>query len=402
MTAAFTHDKLRRPINIVTFTTLYPNKVIPNHGIFVENRLRNLVSVGGVASRVVAPVPWFPFGSHFFGRYGAMARVPVREDRLGLSIIHPRFPVLPKVGMTIAPVLLFAACLPILKKIIRERDFDLIDAHYFYPDGVAAVMLGAVLKKPVVITARGTDVNFIPRYVLPRRQIIWAANRASAIIAVSKSLKEAIVSTTGINPESIEVLRNGVDLKMFRPVDRDTTRTQLNLRAPTLLSVGQLIERKANHLIIEALRQLPEFVLLLAGDGPERGRLQSLAVQFEVANRVRFLGSIPHKDLPKIYSSADALVLASSREGWPNVLLEAMACGTPVIASNVWGNPEVVAAPEAGCLMESRTSDGIAAAVRMLFSALPKRSATRQYAEHFSWQDVSVGQLKLFERIVQG
>ncbi len=329
-----------------------------------------------------------------------MAGVPYAEDYHGINVRHPRFPVIPKFGMAIAPILLFAACLPALRQMQRERDFELIDAHYFYPDGVAAVMLGRVLRKPVVITARGTDINLIPRYCLPRGQIKWAAKNAGGLVAVSQALKNALVSL-GIEPGRIEVLRNGVDLEIFRPVDRELTRTQLNLSGPTLLSVGQLIERKANHLTIEALRSLPEFTLVLVGDGPEKASLQSLARQYGVAERVRYLGVVAHENLAPIYSAADALVLASSREGWPNVLLEAMACGTPVIASDIWGNPEVVTAPEAGCLMASRTSDGVVTAVRKLFADPPKRSATRQYAERYGWQDTSSAQRTLFERVVR-
>jgi teichuronic acid biosynthesis glycosyltransferase TuaC len=162
-----------RPIRIITFTTLYPNAARPGHGIFVENRLRHLVASGRVMSRVLAPVPWFPRAlTRFSGAYAGYAAVPFAEQRQGLSIIHPRFPTVPKIGMTAAPTLLFARSLWALRSLRAESgDFDLIDAHYFYPDGVAAVMLGKAMCKPVVITARGTDINLIPRYRLPRSMI---------------------------------------------------------------------------------------------------------------------------------------------------------------------------------------------------------------------------------------
>jgi glycosyltransferase involved in cell wall biosynthesis len=281
----------------------------------------------------------------------------------------------------------------------QERDFQLIDAHYFYPDGVAAIWLGQKLGKPVVITARGTDVNLIPQYPLPRRMIERAANAAAGIITVSQALKDAIVAL-GIPADRITVLRNGVDLELFHTGGREEARKALGLTRKTLVSVGLLIERKGHDLIIGAMPELPDFELLIAGEGEERERLQALAAKLGVADRVRLLGSVPHRELQKLNVAADALVLASSREGWPNVLLEAMACGTPVVASNIWGNPEVVAAPEAGVLMPSRTAAGVAEGVRTLFAQLPDRARTRAVAENYSWDATTKGQIDLFRTIL--
>ena len=387
-------------MEILTFTTLYPNSVQPHHGVFVENRLRHLVLGGGVNARVVAPVPWFPFSAPLFGRYAVYAKVMPRESRAQLAIEHPRYLVLPKFGMSVAPSLLAAASLPVLTRLQRERDFDLIDAHYFFPDGVAAIRLGRRLRKPVVITARGTDVNLIPELPGPRRMIQEAAREAAGIIAVSQALKDAIVGL-GIPGERVTVLRNGVDLELFQPHAREETRAGLGLFGPTLLSVGHLIERKGHELVIGALPSLPRFRLLIAGDGPERARLENLSNALKVSDRVSFLGALPHEQLHKIYAAADALVLASSREGWPNVLLESMACGTPVVASNIWGNPEVVSRPEAGVLMGERSAAGVAEGVLRLFRGLPTRAATRRYAEEFSWDATSEGQLRLFNEILR-
>jgi glycosyltransferase involved in cell wall biosynthesis len=353
-----------------------------------------------VEAKVVAPVPWFPLTLPAFGGYAAMARTPVREVRSGIFVAHPRYVVIPKVGMTAAPSFLYAATLPLMKRLEREWGFDLIDAHYFYPDGVVASWLGRALNKPVVITARGTDVNLIPRYRAARRMIVNAAHRAAGIIAVSRALKDALIEL-GVSDGHIEVLRNGVDLEMFQPDDRVVARASLGIKRRTLLSVGHLIERKGHDIAIEALRYLPDYQLLLAGQGPEQSNLKSLATRLGVHGRVRFLGSVPHEELRTIYSAADALVLASSREGWPNVLLEAMACGTPVVASPVWGNPEIVSSPDAGVLMRSRTAEGLSEAVNSLFASLPDRNATRAFAEKFSWVETSQGQVRLFQRILQ-
>jgi teichuronic acid biosynthesis glycosyltransferase TuaC len=141
----------RCSLQILTFTTLYPSALQPQHGIFVETRLRKLVESGAVTARVIAPCPWFPFGSERFGRYGAFARMPRAETRHKLQTEYPRYPVLPKIGMSTAPLALCAAVLPLLRRRLREgSNFDLIDAHYFYPDGVAAVLLGRAVGRPVV------------------------------------------------------------------------------------------------------------------------------------------------------------------------------------------------------------------------------------------------------------
>ena len=393
-------------MKILTFSTLFPNNAQPSHGIFVETRLRHLLKSGKAEARVVAPVPWFPLRHERFGHYAAFARVAAKEQRDGLSVVHPRYALLPKIGMTSAPALLALAARPALERIIREGyDFDLIDAHYFYPDGVAAAMLGRALGKPVVITARGTDLTLIPRHRLPRRMIQWAAGRAAGLVTVCQALKEALVEL-GVAPERIDVLRNGVDLQLFRPLESEAQRTmrraRLGLAGRTLLSVGLLIPRKGHDLVIRAMALLPGVSLLIAGSGPERASLEALARQCGVHERVRFLGALSQPKLREHYGAVDALVLASSREGWANVLLEAMACGTPVIASDVGGTAEVVASPDAGVLMSERTPAAIAHAARQLFAGYPAAGATRRYAERFSWDDTTRGQLALFERIVAG
>lgn len=388
-----------RPIRIVTFTTLYPNAVDTAHGIFVENRLRHLLATGDVTSRVVAPVPWFPSALSPLSRtYARYARVPAHERRNEIDILHPRYPVLPKIGMALGPASLFLRSLPVLRGLQAEGDFDLIDAHYFYPDGVAAAMLGRVLGKPVVITARGSDVTLIARFALERAMIRSAANSAAGIITVSKALKDELIRR-GVQSAHIQVLRNGVDLTMFRPLDRAQARWDLGFEGPTLLSVGLLIERKGHDLIIEAMARLPGYRLAIAGEGPERGALEALARRTGVADRVRFLGLISHDRLASVFSAADALVLASSREGWPNVLLEAMACGTPVVVSNIPGMSEVVT-DRVGVMLPERTPAGVAAAVERLFLLPRDRLDVRHYAEDFSWEETSKGQISLFREIL--
>jgi len=388
-------------IRLLTFSTLYPSAANPEHGIFVETRLRHLLASGAVQSRVIAPVPWFPFRDSRFGEYSRFAATPPREVQHGIDVMHPRFVRLPKIGMTSAPFTLAQGAIGAARQLIRSGyDFDLIDAHYFYPDGVAAVLLGKALRKPVVITARGTDINLIPRHALPRRMILAAARRCAGIITVCAALKDELIAL-GVDESSVVVLRNGVDLELFGLEDIRAARGAFGISRFALASVGHLIRRKGHDLVIGALTELPDVDAYIAGSGPEEGRLRSLARSLGVADRVHFLGALPQERLSTLYNAVDALVLASSREGWANVLLEAMACGTPVVASNVWGTPEVVAAPEAGVLMRERTAAGMVEAVHRLRAALPARTATRRYAEQFSWDETTHGQLELFAKILR-
>jgi teichuronic acid biosynthesis glycosyltransferase TuaC len=388
-------------MQILVFTTLYPNAAQPQHGIFVETRLRKLVESGAVAARVMAPCPWFPFAAQRFGRYAVFARLPRQEVRYELHIDHPRYPLLPKFGMGSAPLALAVAVLPLLRRQIREgRDFDLIDAHYFYPDGVAAVLLGHALGRPVVVTARGDDLDLIANYPVPRRWIRWAASQAAGLVTVSSGLKRRLVAL-GTDPGRVRMLRNGVDLVLFRPSDRDAARRALGLTRPTLLAVGNLVVKKRHRLIIEALDELPGVDLIIVGEGPERAQIEALARQRRVADRVRLLGRMPQDRLPAIYSAADLLLLPSLREGWPNVLLESMACGTPVVVSNFPGVADIVTAPEAGSILAEATPSCLARTAAALLAAPPDRAAARLYAERYDWQSTTQGQIELFREICE-
>jgi glycosyltransferase involved in cell wall biosynthesis len=399
MTLTVTYKK---KIRTLLFSTLYPSSVRPVHGIFVETRLRELLKSGEVETKVVAPVPWFPFKAKMFGEYAQFASTPGFETRNGVDVYHPRYFLPPKVGMNVAPYTLARAALPTIRKLISEGyDFDLIDAHYYYPDGVAASFIAKALNKPFVVTARGTDLNLIPEYENPRKLILETAERASASIGVCKALMDRLAEL-GAEPAKLHTLRNGVDLERFKPVDRKLARQQLGLPADQriFLSVGHLVERKGNHIAIEAMVKLSECLLLIAGSGPELGRLQQLASQLGVDDRVRFLGQIANDQLSTWYSVADALILCSSREGWANVLLESMACGTPVVATNIWGTPEVVSNPIAGRLMTERTAPALRESLLALLDNHPSANDVRMFSENFSWESTTLGQLKIFRSIL--
>jgi glycosyltransferase involved in cell wall biosynthesis len=395
------------PLRVVLFSTLYPNAASPGHGPFVEQRLCKLVEFGGVEARVLAPVPWFPFTAKLFRRYSHFAAAPRAEQRKGLEVLHPRYLAVPKIGMWLTPVLLALAALPTLLRWRREGwQFQLIDAHYYYPDGVAAALLARWTSVPLTITARGSDVNLIGGMFWPRRMMRWASRVAGASIGVSRALVDRLVAI-GVEPASTRMLRNGVDVDRFFPVPQLEARERVGgpVSGLRLVCVAALVPVKCHALLLRALRDLPEWHLDLVGTGSLEESLARLAKELGIASRVRFIGRVQQEDLRFHYSAADLSVLASSSEGWPNVLLESMACGTAVVASRVGGIPEVVAAPSVGCLFESGSVASLATAIREM-AALTRdpehRALVRQYACGLGWDETSAGQLSLFAELVQG
>ncbi len=395
---------MARTVKTLLFSTLYPSEARPLHGVFVETRLRELLRRGGVETKVVAPVPWFWSAAGRHGRYARMAATPRHEMLNGVEVLHPRFVRIPKIGMSSAPFLLALGAYGAMAAIRRGGfDFDVIDAHYYYPDGVAAAILASWFGRPLVVTARGTDVNLIPQFRIPRLWIQWAARRAQASIGVSAALVERLRGL-GLDPSRLLVMSNGVDLERFdlSPVDR--AREQLGLHGwPLILTVGNLHEHKGQRLVLEAFSLLRDRFedarLLIVGDGPDRDVLRSSVEGAGLQHHVRFAGAVPNTELAHWYGAADVTVLASSREGWPNVLLESMACGTPVVASRVGGVPEIVQRPVAGRIVDERTAAGFASAIEQVLRERRDRRQVRAYAEGFSWERTSVSQLALFQSL---
>lgn len=387
-------------LRTVLFSTLYPSAARPGHGIFVETRLRQLLRTGAVETRVVAPVPWFPSDSDRFGKWAAYAATPKFERRHDVDVWHPRYVLAPKVSMSIAPLSLAMGAYPTVRRLLQQEDFDFFDAHYYYPDGAAAALLSLWFGKPFVITGRGTDLNLIPDFAVPRAWIRWTERKAACSILVSDALKHRLAALGG-DPSKMRVIRNGVELDRFRPVPKDECARRLELpKGRWIVSVGNLVPEKRHHIAIEALRRLPADVgLLLVGDGADRKRLEELARDAAVTERVVFAGRRPQDELPYWYGAAELLLLCSEREGWPNVLIEALACGTPVVAAAVGGVPEIVKSDVAGRMLTVVDPDAAAAAVLEILTARPDRAEVRAYAARFDWKEAIGEQLELFREI---
>jgi teichuronic acid biosynthesis glycosyltransferase TuaC len=392
----------RKSLRVLTFTSLFPSAARPRHGIFVETRLRHLIRDCGVDARVVAPVPWFPWTSSMFGKYAAYAATPRRATRDdGLQVSHPRYLMLPKMGVSKQPDNMARAAQSDIQKLIDSGwTPDIIDAHYFYPDGVAAAILSERLGIPFVVTARGTDVNVLGRTPGPAQRILWAAKRAAKVITVSTRLKEALIDL-GVEEAKVVVLRNGVDQDTFSPVARAAAREQLSLPKGRLAAcVGNLVPEKGFDLAVESLKHLADMRLVIVGDGPMRDALALRARELGVQDRVIFKPVMAQRDLRYLYCAADVLLLTSTREGWPNVVLESLACGTPVVAMDVGAVGEMLTNASVGRIVAARNAQDFAAAIQDMLKSPADPELIRLHAVQFDWAAVSRGQSDVFASVL--
>ncbi|GJL54379.1 MAG: glycosyl transferase family 1 [Nitrospirales bacterium] len=377
-------------MKILVFTGLYPNNVWPNHGIFIQQRMAEVAKLPYCDIRVVVPVPYYPPVP--IGWRAAYRKIDSHRIVDGVPIDYPRYVMIPKLAMALQGVMLFCSVVPFVRRLKKTFPFDVIDAHYVYPDGLAAVLLGWCLNVPVVVSARGSDLNVFHQFPIIRRIIQWTLSRAQAVITVSQALKDVTVGL-GIPPEKVQVIPNGVHAEKFSPMFKADARQHLGLSVgerKVIVSVGHLTPNKGFHLLIKTLKELSEKsyettpFLLIVGGGAYQKVLERLVEDLGVAQWVRLVGAVPHEQLIWYYNAADIVCLMSEREGWPNVILEALACGRPVVATNVGGIPEILTSPDVGRLVER----DVPQLVRCLEQALQQEwdvSAIVAHARAFSW-----------------
>ncbi len=372
-------------MHVLTLSTLFPNSARPNFGVFVERQTASLARQDGVRVTVVNPIGTPPFPFSRLNKYRQLRDLPRHENWYGLDMHRPRFALFPGIGGRFNPAAICNAVWPIVEKIHAERPIDVVDAEFFYPDGPAAMQIAARLDVPYTIKARGSDIHYWSSIAGCRAKIIDAAQNASALLAVSGAMKGDITAL-GISPDKIIVHYTGMDPTQFHPRDRDTAKAELGLVGPVILCVGALIARKSQNLLIEALVDIPHATLLLAGDGEAERNYRTLAAQLSVADRVRFMGSVPHDRLPALYAAADVMALVSSSEGLANAWVEALASGTPVVASNVGGAPELLQSLDAGRIVKRDVGE-IAAAINELIAKPIAPSIVAAQAKRFSWDE---------------
>ncbi len=384
-------------MRILTLSTLFPAASRPNFGIFVERQTAALTSVRDFAVTVINPVGIAPWPLGMFGEQAALRR-PLPQEQWGeLDVYRPHFTAIPKIGGRLNPGMIARAVLPLAKRLHADNRFDVIDAEFFYPDGPAAMRLSDALGIPFTIKARGADIHLWGKQPGCTAQILEAADKAAGLLAVSGALKSDMAAL-GIDAGKIMVHYTGLDQSRFVPRDRASEKAKLGISGALILSVGALIPRKAQDLLIRALPALPDATLMLAGQGASEGDYRALASQLGVADRVSFLGSVPHDDLPALFAAADVMALVSASEGLANAWVEALACGTPIVASDVGGIRELVKSPAAGRIVD-RNPEAITAAIKDILASPPSREAVAANVSAFSW-DENARQLAAFFRQV--
>jgi glycosyltransferase involved in cell wall biosynthesis len=379
-------------MKVLIISNAFPNSAEKTRGIFTYQIVTALKKKCHV--RVIAPLPWFPrvLARTFAPKY-SHAQVPLHENIGGIEVYHPRYLVIPKLVGFMHTVFMFFPLLRLINKLENEKKIDLINAHWIFPDGVAATWIARRLRKPIVLTALGCDINLYSAMIFRKFQIAGALKRTDYITAVSNNLKDVIYSLR-TPKKSVDVIPNGVDLSLFSIINKLDARKEVGIsqKQSLILTVGSLDEVKGTKFLIEALGTMKKNnnsslpLLISIGDGPLKLSLRSLAEELGIADHVRFLGKRPHKEIPLWMNAANLFCLPSLREGHPNVVIEAFACGVPVVASNVGAIPELINSTN-GYVWQNRNPTALALQLEYGLNRNWDRAEIRRNVADYSWEN---------------
>ncbi len=376
------------PIHILSLATLFPDATRPNFGIFVEKSLEALARQPGVTLTVVAPLGIPPWPMSLNRRYAALRALPHEEQWHGLTVLRPRFTLMPKFGARTNAAAIARAVMPMARAMQCAGKLDVIDAQFFHPDGPAAHHLSTRLGVPFSVKARGADISLWAQRADTGPAILAAARAAGGLLSVGEALKADMVSV-GMPADKIHIHYTGLDATRFHPMDRAAARAEWGVAgdAPVLLTVGAIIPRKGQSLVIEAMRDLPpDTVYLMAGAGDDARRLEGMAAAQGMADRIRLLGPVLNARLPSLYSAADLMVLPSTSEGLANAWVEALACGTPLVLSDIPPAHEMIDGPDAGRIAAAEPVALAAAMSAVLALPRDREALAARTRARFDWE----------------
>ena len=384
-------------MRLIVCTNSFPNPLEPSKGIYNLRRVRAMAGAAELA--VVVPVPYFPkfLPSRTYERFARLPRAAVID---GLPVTYPRVPVIPRIGRSLYGWLYAAALRQPLAHMVRGHRPDALLSYWAYPDGFATVVLARHFGLPVFVAGMGSDVNDIDHHFGKRRQVTWAFKNATGAVAVSRALGEAIVAL-GVDPAKVKVVPNGLDDAYLAEQFPDPDGGEEARSGSTILFCGRLSREKNPGYLLHAARILfarrPEARVEFVGDGPLRRQLEALTADWGIRDRVVFAGEVRHDQVAAHMKRADVLCLTSLEEGCPNVLLEALACGLPVVATNVGGVPEIVTSDRLGLVVPLGQPAELAAALETALDRRWDRQALHQAVSGRSWRDVGRETLAFME-----
>jgi len=395
--AADARRKARR-LKILSLSTEYPNPTEPGKGLFVHARLRAIAALADLT--VIAPVALLDYANPEGRLLGSFA-IPKTRSEYGTRVFHPRW-FYPPFGGWLNAFFLYLRLLWPVARLRSGCQVDLIDAHFAHPEGVAAALLGVTFDIPFMITMRGCELRY-QRQRLKKFWMAWAIRRADRVITVSDGLR-ALAIELGGNLAAVKTVPNGIHEDTFFRRDRVACRRahQIPEDALVILSAGDLARIKGHHHVVEAMRSLVDYGLparlLIAGgvgrSGQYAAKLRTLVAELGLEDRVRFIGMAPQNTLAELMSSADVFCLASSSEGWPNVVHEALACGTPVVATDVGAVRQMLPSPRLGTVVPAGDGLALAAALREALTRAWDPSMISSWGRSRSWDQVARDVLK--------
>lgn len=336
-------------MHILVSTGIFPNATDGNRGVYIFKQVRALAENHDV--RVIAPVRW---GPRWIKRYARFAEIPRHDHYGGLSVEYPRYVVSPGFARFLHGVFLYLSVLATHRRAIAARRPDVVLGYFAYPYGFAAVLAAATFRLPVVVSCRGSDINHLARPFLRRRLISWALRRCRSVLAVSADLATKIAAL-GVARERIRVVPNGIERDRFQRINRAEARERLGIAQDGHLAVcvSRLSWEKGIDLLLEAFAKVGDATarLVIVGDGAAETELRETCSGLGLDDRVTFAGARPHDEVPLWMSASNVSVLSSRTEGHPNVVLESLACGRPVVAFRVGGAPEILSSGDLGILV---------------------------------------------------
>jgi glycosyltransferase involved in cell wall biosynthesis len=321
--------------------------------------------------KVVAPLPWSPLV--YAPAWMGGERLPERETIDGIDVYHPRYFMTPKVGRMFYGYFFYLSLLENIREIYKSFHFDVIYAPWVFPDGVGSQLIARDMGKPIIIGALGTDINSYMNYFLRRKIIARSLAGSEGVIAVSRALKNKMVEN-GVPDDKISVITNGVDNEVFKPLDKEQCRKTLGITSSgkAILFVGNLVRGKGIEDLVDAFSGMSERIgdsrLMIIGDGPLKNSLKRRIDKAGLKGKVNFTGKQRHDSIPLWMNACDVFCLPSHNEGCPNVVLEAMACGAPIVATNVGGIPELIVPGIDGELVPAREPKALSAAIESVLN----------------------------------